>query len=189
MVGLDAVTKFHGFGGGGHAPNGSSGVEVVSDEAGIEPLPAAPFVAHLHDISDQNVIVDLGIAASGRRMAGHRPCEAVGRRAHLRTPSSPALLPDDLVEVRKRRVPLRIEQQVHVFCLADDAELGDRFVRTDDDLHPRPHAVHEAFAALWVACPPGPNMARHSSRETSPSKAREAAPAPPHTMGVSPREA
>ncbi len=68
--------------------------------------------------------MDLGVAGSGRGMAGHGPGEAFGRRSHLCPAPPAALLLDDLVQVGHRGVSLGIEDHVHVLGPADDAQLG-----------------------------------------------------------------
>ena len=72
------------------------------------------FVAHPDQICDQDMIVDLGVTGSCRRMAGHGPGEAFCWRTQLRTPAPPALVLYDIVEVAHRGVTLGVEDRVHV---------------------------------------------------------------------------
>jgi hypothetical protein len=103
-VSLDPVAKLDGFRGGSHAPDGGGSVKVVTQQGRVERLPTASFIKHFHNISKQNMIVRLRVAGASRRMARDRPRQPSGRRTHLRPPASPALLVDNFVEVRHRRV-------------------------------------------------------------------------------------
>ena len=154
-VGLDAVAELDRLGCRRHPANGGSGVEVVPQQAGVEALPATPFVTHLHDVCHQDVVMDLRVASPGGGVAGHGPGQAVGRRPHLRPSAPPALLLYDLVQVRHRGLSFGIQDQVHVVGPADDSQLGHRLVRGNDQLHPRPQAVHEPLAPLGMASATG----------------------------------
>jgi hypothetical protein len=104
---------------------------MVTQQGGVERLPAAPFVAHLHKIGEQNMIVRLGVATSRCRMAGHGPGEPAGRRTHLRPSPPPAVLLDDVVQVGHGGVPLGVQDGVHVLGPAHDPQLGHRLVAAD----------------------------------------------------------
>ena len=189
-VWLDPVAELYGLGGRRHTTDGGGGVEVVAEQPGVQRFPAASFVAHTYQICDQDMVVDLGVTGSCRRMAGHGPGEAFCRRPQLCTPAPAALLLYDLVEVAHRGVTFGVEDRVHVLGPADHAQLCYRFVRADNELHARPHAVTRD------ARPPSGGV-RHLCR-TRPSTRRcpprrrgraRAAPAPPQAIGVSPRDA
>jgi hypothetical protein len=62
------------------------------------------------------------------------------------------LLLYDRVEVAHRGVALGVEDHVHVLGAPYHTELCDRFVRADNELHARAHAVDKALAAVGVAC-------------------------------------
>ena len=140
------------------------------------------LVAHAHDVGDKHVVVDLGVAGPGRRMAGHRPGEPFGRGADLGAAATAASVHDDLVEVGHGGVPLGVDDLVHVLGPADHAQLCHRLVRTDDDLHARPHAADQALAAERVVSPAGgedgsPLVQVHFAVQAQPRRAG-AAPAP-----------
>ena len=155
-VGFDAVTELDRLGCPRHAPDGGGGVEVVAHQPRVQAFPASSLVVHAHKIGQKNVVVDLGVATPGRGMAGHRPGEAPGRRAHLGPAPPPALVLDDLVQVGHGGVALGVGDGVHVFCPADDPELGHRLMGADDDLEPRAQAGDETLPAERVASPAGP---------------------------------
>jgi hypothetical protein len=188
-VGLDPVAELHRLGRRRHTTGGGGGMKVVTEQGRVQRLPAASFVAHVHEIGHQDMVVGLGVAASGRGVPGHGPGEPTGRRAHLRPSPPAALLLDDLVEIAHGGVPLGVGDGVHIFGPADDPELGHRLVRTDHQLHTRPQAADQALVGLGVMGPPVAKTALHSSTSTSPDRPSSAAPEPPHTIGVSPRDA
>ena len=88
-VWLDPVAELDGLGGSSHAADSGGGVEVVAEEPCVERFPPASFVAHTDQICDQDVVVDLGVTGSCRRMAGHRPGEAFCWCAQLSRPRLP----------------------------------------------------------------------------------------------------
>jgi hypothetical protein len=73
----------------------------------------------------------------------------------LCAPAPAALVLYNTVEVGHGGIALGVEDRVHVLGAADNAQLCYRFVRADNELHPWPHAVHEALAAVRVACATG----------------------------------
>ena len=160
-------------------PDGGRGVEVVTEQPGVEALPAASLVAHAHDVGDEHVVVDLGVAGPGRRMAGHRPGEPRGRGADLGAAATAASVHDDLVEVGHGGVALGVDDLVHVLGPADHAQLCHRLVRADHDLHARPHAADQALAAERVVSPAGgedgsPLVQVHFAVQAQPRRARAA---------------
>ena len=84
-VGLNAVAELDRLGGSRHAPDGGGGVQVVTQLPGVQALPPSPLVAHGHDIGDEHMVVDLGIARPGGGMAWDRPGEPSGGGALLRS--------------------------------------------------------------------------------------------------------
>ena len=132
--------------------------------------------------------MDLGVAGPGRGVAGHGPRQAVGRCRTWPAPP-PALLLNHLVQVGHGGVSLGVQDQVHVLGPADHAQLGHRLVRGYDQLHPGPQAMHEPLAAVGVASAAGAEDRPPLLDANFAIEAERGAPAPPHTMGVSPREA
>jgi hypothetical protein len=99
-------------------------MQVVSQERRVGALPSSACVSHQHCIRDQDMIVHLGIASPGRRVARGRPDEPTGGDPRLA--SSPPTTPfdDETVQVLKGGVALGIDNLVHVLGAPDHAELG-----------------------------------------------------------------
>ena len=72
-VSLDAVAQLDRLGRRRHAADRRRGVEVVAEQPGVQPFPAASLVAHPHDVGDEHVVVDLGVARPGRPHGGTPP--------------------------------------------------------------------------------------------------------------------
>jgi hypothetical protein len=181
-VGLDAIAELHCFGRPRHAPYGGGGVEMVTQLPGVQALPAAPLVAHGHDIGHQDMVVDLGVAGSRRRMARHRPGEASGGGALLGAASTAAAVHHDLVQVGHGGVPFGVDDQVHVLGPADHPELGHRLMRAHHKFKARAQTGDQALAAQRVVRPAGaedrsPLVQVHFSVQAQP---RRPGPAPRH---------
>ena len=117
------------------------------------PFPPALLVFHLHDIGQQDVVVWGGVAQARSGMAGMGADEPSGR-CSLRCLAPPAPhLAGDVVQVSEGGVPFGVHYPVHVFGLADHAELGHALVGGDHDLHSRPARLHQPLTATRVLGP------------------------------------
>jgi hypothetical protein len=96
-------------------------MEVVTQQSGVQSFPASSFVAHAHEVRDQNVVVDLRVAAARGRMAGNGPGQPFRGGADLGAAAPPAVVPDSLVEVGHGGVPFGVDDPVHVLGPVDDA--------------------------------------------------------------------
>ena len=108
-IGDDPVPELDRLGGSGHAPDCCRRMQVVAEERRVGAFPPSPCVTHQHGVRDQDMVVHLGIAGPGRRMAGGRPDEPTGGDPGLG--ASPPTTPfgDEAVQVLEGGVALGID--------------------------------------------------------------------------------
>jgi hypothetical protein len=123
-VGDDPVPDLDRLGGCGHPSHRRRRVQMVSQERRVGAFPTSAGVSHQHGIRDQDMIVHLGIAGPGRRMAGSRPGETTGGHAGLGTSPPTTSLCDETVQIFEGGVALGIDDLVHVLGATDHAKLG-----------------------------------------------------------------
>lgn len=153
-------------------------------------LPPARLVEHLHHVRQQHMIMRAKVPRTRGGVPGDGVDQA-GGGAHHRGAATPAATRfRDRLEIGKGRVTLGVHDRRHVLGPADHPELGHRFVRGNDQLHPRPTGTHQPFPRHRMTGPTRPEDRLVLDRGDGPGQGpRRAAPSPPHTSGLSPLEA
>jgi hypothetical protein len=149
-IGDDRVTELDSLGGSSHPSYRRRRVQVISQERRVGAFPTSAGVTHEHGVRDQHVVVHLGIAGPGRRVAGGRPDEPTGGNACLGASPPTSSFCDETVQVLEGGVTLGVDDLVHVLGATDHAQLGDRLMRRDDELQAGTQTAHEALACAGV---------------------------------------
>jgi hypothetical protein len=120
------------------AADRGGGVDHVAHPGGVQRLPSAGMVEHLHHVGNQDVVVGVRVTGPGGGVPGAPEGQAGRRGADLEASPPAALALDPGVEEGHGGVGLGVEDLVHVVGSTDDAEHGDGLVGGDDQLHAGP---------------------------------------------------